>query len=129
MDAARRRFGQRLRELREASRKRLKDLAEVMEWSTVYVSDIELGRRNPPSPENIRKMSISLGVDPKELLDLADREMKRVELELDDGRPNRTEMALMLARSWDGLSEEEVTEIKGILNRKDESSDESRSNG
>jgi len=121
MMQTRKRFGERLRELREASRKRLKDLADVMGWSAVYVSDIELGRRNPPSPEHIRKISEFLGVNPKELFDLADREMKRVELELDEQNPDRTEMALMLARSWDGLTEDDVIQIKEILNRKDDS--------
>lgn len=119
MERAKKRFGERLRELREESRKRLKDLAEVMGWSTVYVSDIELGRRNPPAPEHIRKMGNFFGVSPKELLDLADREMQRVELDLNEENPSRTEMALMLARSWDGLSEEEVSQIKEILDRKD----------
>ncbi|MGA2401955.1 MAG: helix-turn-helix transcriptional regulator, partial [Syntrophobacteraceae bacterium] len=89
MEQTTKRFGERLRELREGARKKLKDLAEVMDWSTVYISDIELGRRNPPSQEKILKISKFLGVHPKELLDYADREMKRVELELNAEKPDR----------------------------------------
>jgi transcriptional regulator with XRE-family HTH domain len=111
-------FGRYLRELREKSGKRIKDLANEVEWTSVYVSDIELGRRNPPSPQKIRQIAAILGADPKTLLDLADREKKRVVLDLDEESPDRMEVALMLARSWDGLDDEEIRDMKTILNRR-----------
>lgn len=115
-------FGRHLRGLRVRAGLKLKDLAEKMNWSSVYVSDIEMGRRNPPSPEKINQIASALGIDPKELLDLADKEMKKVVLDLDHESPKRTEMALMLARSWDGLTEEELEEmqreVKRILDRR-----------
>lgn len=112
------RFGRYLRRLRENAGMRLKDLADKMDWTPVYVSDIELGRRNPPSPEKIRQIASVLGVDYQELLNLADQEKKKVVLDLDNERPRRTEMALMLARSWDGLAEDEIEEMKVILSRR-----------
>ena len=111
-------FGRFLRELRESAGMRIKDLAQKMGWTTVYISDIELGRRNPPSPAKIRQIASVLGVDPTELLDLADKEKKRVVLDLDEESPGRMGFALTLARSWDGLTDDEIAEMKEILNRR-----------
>lgn len=111
-------FGRYLRELRESTGKRIKDLAQEMGWTTVYISDIELGRRNPPSPAKIRQIASVLGVDPRELLNLADKEKKQVVLDLDDESPNRMDFALMLARSWNGLSDDVAEELKEILSRR-----------
>lgn len=111
-------FGRYLRALRESTGMRIKELANEIGWTSVYISDIELGRRNPPSAEKIGQIASVLGVDPKKLLDLADKEKKRVILDLDEGNPGRMDLALMLARSWDGLTEEEVEQVKAILNRR-----------
>ena len=47
-------FGLYLRKLREARNLRQIDLAEKIGVSTVYISDIERGRRNPPDSEKLR---------------------------------------------------------------------------
>lgn len=41
-------FGPTVREIREAAGISLRELARRLGWSAAYVSDIELGRRNPP---------------------------------------------------------------------------------
>jgi HTH-type transcriptional regulator, competence development regulator len=112
------RFGRYLRELRESTGMRIKKLADELGWTAVYISDIELGRRNPPSAEKIIKIASVIGVDSTKLLDLADQEKKKVVLDLDEERPSRVEVALMLARSWDGLTDDEVAEMKELLNRR-----------
>lgn len=116
------RFGVRLRELREGSRKRLKDLADALDCSVVYISDVELGRRNPPSAERIKKIASFLEIKPTELLNLADNERKRIELDLNDSKPKHVKAALLLARSWEHLTDDEVEsleqEIEIILNRR-----------
>lgn len=109
------RFGERLRELREGSKKRLKDLADALDCSVVYVSDIELGRRNPPSAERIIKIAKFLKKDPTELLNLADNERKRIELDINENKPKHAKTALLLARSWDHLTDDQVENLEQDL--------------
>lgn len=111
------RFGQRLRLLREAAKKSLKEVADVLNCSVVYVSDIERGRRNPPSPEKIAKMAEVISAPVRELLDLANKERGRVELDLEGASPNLEEAGLVLARSWKNLSDEQVQKILEVLNK------------
>ncbi|MEW6736627.1 MAG: helix-turn-helix transcriptional regulator [Acidobacteriota bacterium] len=112
-------FGKQLRKWREEASLRLIDLAEKMGWSVVYLSDIELGRRNPPTPEKIKELARLLNRRADDLLNLADQEKERVELGLVDKSPHLTEAALMLARSWDGLNDEEAQQIIEILRHKE----------
>ncbi|MBW1918510.1 MAG: helix-turn-helix domain-containing protein [Deltaproteobacteria bacterium] len=119
-------FGKHLRELRERAGIRIKDLAQAMNWTTVYISDIELGRRNPPSPAKIRQIASVLRVDPTELLDLANKERKKVVLDLDEESPNRMNLALMLARSWEGLPDDVANELNEILSRRTKGPDGKR---
>jgi transcriptional regulator with XRE-family HTH domain len=79
------------------------------------MSDIELGHRNPPSQEKILKIAEALEADPAELIDLAAKTKKKVEFDLEGVQPHRAEMALMLARSWNGLNDEDIEKIKDIL--------------
>lgn len=117
-------FGRYLRDLRERAGMRLKNLADEMEWTAVYLSDIERGRRNPPSPEKIVRIAEILGVDSEELIDLANKEKKRVVLDLNEDSPVRMDFALMLARSWDGITDDEAEQLKDILRRRPKKQDE-----
>ncbi|MEM5817366.1 MAG: helix-turn-helix transcriptional regulator [Desulfitobacterium hafniense] len=112
-------FGRKLRAARESAGLLLKDLAREMGWSVVYLSDIERGRRNPPSPDKIAQMANILGADYRTLVDLANQEKMRVELEIADKSQHITTAALMLARSWDGLTEEEAQEIIKVLSKRE----------
>jgi len=71
-------FGQRIRELREAKKRTdpafsLRRFAQAMEFSPTFVSKMETGEFDPPSAENIKKMAALLGADPYELLQLAQK--------------------------------------------------------
>lgn len=112
------RFGRYLRELRERTGMRMKEMADEMGWTSVYISDIERGRRNPPSPAKIGKIAEILGVDSKKLLDLANKERMRVVLDLDEESPACMDFALMLSRSWEGMTDDEAEELKDILSRR-----------
>ena len=50
-------FGMRLKDARKASGYGLKQIADKMNWSASYLSDIERGKRNPPSFDAIRKLA------------------------------------------------------------------------
>jgi transcriptional regulator with XRE-family HTH domain len=64
-------FGGRLRELRKASGKTLGDVAEILDVSVVYMSDVERGNRAPFRPELVDKVADALGADAAELHQLA----------------------------------------------------------
>jgi transcriptional regulator with XRE-family HTH domain len=67
----RRAFGERLRALRKQAGKTLGDIAEVLDVSVVYVSDVERGNRPPLRPDLIDKVAVVLGGEAGELHKLA----------------------------------------------------------
>ena len=111
-------FGGMVRALREGMGKTLKDFAAYMGWSIVYVSDIERGRRNPPSLDALKKMSSFLHCDEGFLIDKANKARNRVEIEL-KGNPETINTALLLARRWSDLTEQQLSDITEIINKKD----------
>jgi transcriptional regulator with XRE-family HTH domain len=67
----RRAFGERLRALRKKADKTLGDVADVLDVSVVYVSDVERGNRAPLRSELIDKVAVVLGGDAAELHQVA----------------------------------------------------------
>ncbi|UJX40880.1 helix-turn-helix domain-containing protein [Desulfovibrio sp. JY] len=113
-------FGERLRLLREQADKKMRDVAEALGCSVVYISDIERGRRNPPSADKIKKIAQVISTPATELLDLATKEKGRIELDLDGASPSLEEAGLVLARSWKDLSEEQAKKILAIIEKRGE---------
>ena len=60
-------FGSYLRQLREKRKLRQEDLAKAINVSTVYICDIEKGRRNPPDIEKLKVWEKLLGLTEKEM--------------------------------------------------------------
>ncbi|MCY2928204.1 MAG: helix-turn-helix transcriptional regulator [Planctomycetota bacterium] len=76
--AGNKRFGDRIRLLREARKKEdpafsLRKFAQAVGISPTFLSKIEKGEFTPPAPERIKKMAELLGVDADELLALANK--------------------------------------------------------
>ncbi|NHZ47363.1 helix-turn-helix domain-containing protein [Nitratidesulfovibrio liaohensis] len=113
-------FGAFLRDVRQQSKKTLKDLADYLGWSIVYLSDIERGKRNPPSSADIMKIALFLKSEPAALLDKANRQRNRVELNIEQTDGPVADAALMLARKWTDLTEEEARDIMAVLERRQE---------
>lgn len=65
-------FGEYLRRLRERASISQETLAEEAEISSAYISQIESGRRNPPTPDVLRRMAAPLDVPYVVLLRQAD---------------------------------------------------------
>jgi HTH-type transcriptional regulator, competence development regulator len=65
-------FGDTIREMREAQKLGLRTAAERLGISPAYLSRIERGRENPPRPELIRRIATLLGGDADVLFRLAD---------------------------------------------------------
>jgi len=76
--AGNRKFGDRIRSLREAKKKEdpafsLRKFAQAVGISPTFLSKVEKGEFAPPAPERIKKMAELLGVDADELLALANK--------------------------------------------------------
>ncbi|MBK9128217.1 MAG: helix-turn-helix domain-containing protein [Phycisphaerales bacterium] len=76
--AGNRRFGHRIRELREKKKQAdprfsLRKFAEAVGISATFLSKIETGEFAPPAPDKIKRMAELLGVDADELLALANK--------------------------------------------------------
>ena len=110
-------FGGLLREIRKQAGKTLKKLAVHMDWSVVYLSDIERNKRNPPNPGDIKKICDFFGCQVTPLIDMANKQRNRVELNIGSKDGPVTDAALMLARRWTELTEEDAREIMAILNK------------
>ncbi len=109
-------FGTKIRRLREQAKKSMKELADAMNVSVVYISDIERGQRNPPQGDKLKAIADFLHLDFEEVQTWARRDRKRVELDLKGDGPI-SDAALTLARRWDGITEDEAKEIMKILKR------------
>lgn len=116
-------FGPKIRKIREQLKKSMSDIADAMGVSVVYVSDIERGRRNPPVGDKLYKLAVSLNLDPKEVEEWALKERQKVELDLGTRTEVVSNAALMLARRWDTISDEEADKILNILNQRSKSDD------
>lgn len=64
-------FGTKLRVLRKAKGLTLEQLARKIKSHKGYVSGIENGKVNPPSPKVVKRIAAVFGEDPKPLLKMA----------------------------------------------------------
>ena len=74
-------FGVFLRKLREERKLRQGDLGKTINVSTVYICDIEKGRRNPPDIEKLKAWEEQLRLSDKEkarFYDMAGQERKEM---------------------------------------------------
>jgi len=111
---ATKRFGDELRRLRREAGLNLADLADVLDRSIVFVSEIERGRKNPPPPDAIRKLLIRLGHEEKllEFLRLAVQARESVEISVKNKGKEVTDLLLALARRCDEDELDEATADK-----------------
>lgn len=116
-------FGEQLRRLRRAKELSLADLADTIGCSIVHMSDIERGRRNPPSPERIRKLLVKMGEEQRlsEMLVLAARSRQSIEIPVEDKNDQVADMLVALARRCDegSIDEELARKIKQILDQEE----------
>jgi transcriptional regulator with XRE-family HTH domain len=110
-------FGELLRGLRRKAGKTLGDLAAVLAVSTVYLSDVERGNRNPFTTERIIKIADYLDEDPTELLEAADCERGVIEYDITNGTPLGAKVVggLVTGLARGGISDEQLRNIQSIL--------------
>jgi HTH-type transcriptional regulator, competence development regulator len=109
-------LGKELRKIRIDRDERLLDMADRLDKSAAFVSAVEVGKKTPPAgfEEAIIK-AYALAVDAaNNLRQAADRARKAFTIEPDSllGR----DTAGLLARRMNDLSQEQLNEIRNILN-------------
>lgn len=116
-------FGEAIRRLRRAKEMSLADLADTIACSIVYISDVERGKRNPPSPEKIQRLLDRMGEGHRlsEMLVLAARSRQSIEISVEDKNDQVADMLVALARRCDegSLDDELARRIKEILEREE----------
>ena len=96
-------FGEVVRRRRLKARITLRAMARELGVSAAYVSDIELGHRNPPQDEMLAKIADLLDLDRDRLEYLAVFSRRRVSIDMRDKDRSGLErqMAVAFARRWD----------------------------
>ncbi len=96
----------------------LRELASQLGLSPIYVSDMETGRRNPPSVDIATKWAAALELPPEEFVTSALMDAPAIKFDL-VGKPQKAREAItLLARTWEALTEEQqeqlVNQISGL---------------
>lgn len=108
-------YGELLRELRKQKRKTLGDVARALDVTVAYVSDVELGRRNPLAREQTLIVAELFEIDATELLRAAVATRRRLELDLSKTGAAGVEHAATLAREWPTFDEADFRQLHEAL--------------
>ena len=119
-------FGGFAREARLSRRVQLKTIADALGFSSAYISDIELGYRNPPQQEKLRIWAELIGIEPDRFILMAERDRSFFELP-NSGEEAEAELALALARRWTSLSPSHRRKLMKVLD--EEQPDEGEGSG
>jgi len=116
-------FGEFLQRKREESRITLRKLAELLNFSAPFLSDVEKGRRNPPELSKLEQIADILGLSAEDrdaMFDLAGRKRDSVAPDLPDYIMSRgyVATALRTARDLDAGEEEWQRFIQELQERK-----------
>ncbi len=92
-------------------------VADLMEISVSYFSDIELAKRRPPALELVECHARALEVDAGQLIELAQTSREVVELPIKGiESTSKGKLALVLARRWNGLTQAEALDLLQRVN-------------
>lgn len=96
-------FAHELRAARRKAKENLLTLAKAADVSIAYVSMVERGEKNPPSPEIIKKWLIALNCQARlaEFLELARTSVKSVKVSTVGKNQLATNVLTALARSYE----------------------------
>lgn len=93
----------------------LRKVAYEADISAVYLSDVELGHRRPPSVALIKKIAEALGADVEELMRDALWFRGKVELSTYHVSEAKRSLAVALVLKWDGLTDEACRALTQLL--------------
>lgn len=112
-------FGKELRKRRIEATKTLKDVADFLKVSIPYVSDVELGRRQPLAGATIEELAQFLNCSEAQVQQLRLLAVKdRGEITLAASNENTRELLVALDRRIESMDEDTVKRIRKLLDEK-----------
>lgn len=92
-------FGKLIKQLRKDARLTLNEIAEAIDLSPSFISDIEHGRRGPFENEKIISLGVFLKTNVNHLLEVAAKERRSIDLPVRGGNPTYNTLAFSLLRA------------------------------
>jgi|GraSoiStandDraft_10_1057309.scaffolds.fasta_scaffold521386_1 transcriptional regulator with XRE-family HTH domain len=111
-------FGTLLRRTRSEVGVSMGKVARHLGMKVSHLSDVELGRRAPLSPDRIKKVGAFLQVDTTPLLLAAAEEKGVFELDTQNVSPHAREVVAALARELPALNDLQLDKIQEIVRPK-----------
>lgn len=114
-------YGKILRKIRIDEGEILGDMAKKLDISVAYLSSIENGDRNLPN-EFTKKISRIYSLDKnieKQLVDAEKEYISQTKISLKHTSPIKRETALIFARTFNNMDDEDMIIIKQLLTRKE----------
>lgn len=105
------RFGQLLRRRRRECGLTLQDLADALNVSPVFISEVERSTKPPLSPASVELLRYALG-DVSDLREVADADRKVVQLDLRNASPAHRKVAMRLARNWTSFQPQHLRRLE-----------------
>lgn len=110
-----REFGELLRKQRREASKTMADLAELLDVSVPYISDVERGRRAPFRLDRLEKIATYLGTDVDELHEAAALAREAFELDAVNVSQEARQVGAALMRGWTNLTPAQIEEIRKVV--------------
>jgi transcriptional regulator with XRE-family HTH domain len=110
-------FGNLIRQYRIDARRTLKEAAELLKVSVVYVSEVELDKRPPFSIERIQQLARFYGINDESAL-IKEAIMKRGQLEVDISSQSPWQIDALAGLARGGITEEQWKKICGVIEAK-----------
>lgn len=113
------RFGDYVRRVRIDKELTIADVATSLGFSPVHISDIERGKKNPPSQAKVKEWAQVLDLNPAELSRMAvmDVDMVKVDVSHD---PQKAELAFAFARRLNTMSSKQRERLLEFLVKESE---------
>ncbi len=111
-------FGMKLRNLRLAQGKSLKDFAKTLKVSSAYLSALEHGKRGKPTPGLVQQVAAYFNLawdEVDELRALAEISDPKISVDTAGLSPQATECANLLAQKIGSIDEESLRQIIALL--------------
>lgn len=114
------RFGKTVRKLRIDKGVTLKTMAESLNKTSAYLSAVETGRKNPTHKlvQDIAEYFGLTAIEREDLLEAAEESRSDVKLQMEGFNDKQREIAAAFARQFTTLSEDELEQIRELLDRK-----------
>jgi transcriptional regulator with XRE-family HTH domain len=118
-------FAELTRKTRRERHVSLREIARRLKVTPAYVSEVERGRKSPPSIEVVKEWALALGLDPDKLLSVALSSKRSIDLgvENETSSDQKKRAAVLLARRWNEMDDSDYENLIWHLEGKGKMSD------